>query len=55
VSRLLVRVLGFDIFEVTTDPDDEGPQAGDRGDCTTTPVGFTAQPGDQRWQPGPDL
>lgn len=50
--RLTIRILGLEILqlEATTD-DDNGT---DPGDCTTTPIGFTPTPGDQRWEPGTD-
>ena len=49
--RLVIRLLGTEVFAIDTEPDrDEGP-----GDCTTYPVGFTASPGDQRWEKAPEL
>lgn len=45
--RLTIRLLGTEMLHVSTEADDsdDGP-----GDVTTYPVGFTASPGDQRWQ-----
>lgn len=50
--RLVIRLLGAEVIAIET-----GPEAKDdgRGDCTTYPVGFTASPGDQRWETGRDL
>ena len=47
---ITVRFLGLELFhvEMSTDAaDNDGP-----GDCTTTLFGFTASPGDQRWETG---
>lgn len=44
--RLTIRLLGVEVFHASTDKDEE---VADRGDCTTYPIGFTASPGDQRW------
>lgn len=54
--RLVIRAFRLDLLDVeltTTEPDDnDGP-----GDYTSTPVGFTHSPPDQRWQetPTPEL
>lgn len=49
--RLSVTLLGLDLFtlDFTTGEADNGT---DPGDCTTYPVGFTLQAGDQRWEQG---
>lgn len=39
--RLTIRLLGIEVFHVSTDKDE--PDA-ERGDCTTYPIGFTAPP-----------
>lgn len=40
--RLRVCVLGVELVLVELDTDtDAGPRPGERGDCTTTPVGFS--------------
>lgn len=31
---------------------DEDEDDTDPGDCTSTPIGFTPSPGDQRWEAG---
>lgn len=36
--RLILRILGAEIFAIDTS---EPTQLPDRGDCTTTPIGFT--------------
>jgi len=50
--RIVLRVLGVDVLEVTTEPPDDGPPPGAKGDVTTIPVGFTPTPPDQRWEHG---
>ena len=48
---LTVRLLGVEVLHVElTDGDDSGP-----GDVVSQPVGFVQSPGDQRWEPCPDL
>lgn len=52
--NLTVRVLGLELFalEITTDgaPSEGAELAG--GTTTAYPLGFTASPGDQRWESG---
>lgn len=51
--RLTVRILGCEVFHISneTEPDDtERDLSG--GTLTSTPVGFTASWGDQRWDSG---
>ncbi len=49
--KLTVRVLGVTVLTIerADDPEPESPGP-DRRDCTTSPVGFTPQPRDQRWE-----
>lgn len=53
--RLAITVLGRDLLtlEITTTTTEQ--QADGPGDCTSYPVGFTASPGDQRWDRGAEL
>ena len=52
---LTVRLLGVEVLHVDlTDDSADGP--GDvPGDVVSQPVGFVPSPGDQRWEPCPDL
>lgn len=52
--RVAVTILGLDLLtlEITTTTTE---QQADAGDCTSYPVGFTASPGDQRWDRGAEL
>ncbi len=48
---LTVRLLGVEVLHVElTDDSADGP-----GDVVSQPVGFVQSPGDQRWEPCPDL
>ena len=49
--RLAVTFLGLDLLsiDISTGETDNGI---DPGDCTSYPVGFTLQAGDQRWEQG---
>lgn len=49
--RLSITFLGLDLLsiDVATDSDN----GTDPGDCTSYPVGFAPQAGDQRWESGP--
>ena len=48
---LIVRLLGVEVLHVElTDDSADGP-----GDVVSQPVGFVQSPGDQRWEPCPDL
>jgi hypothetical protein len=51
LPRLTITVLGVEFLDINLAPDEQsdGP-----GDCTTTPIGFAASPGDQRWESAPD-
>ena len=52
---LTVRLLGVEVLHVDlTDDSADGPGDGP-GDVVSQPVGFTASPGDQRWETSPDL
>lgn len=48
---ITVRLLGLELLHVEmnteTADNNDGP-----GDCTTNLFGFTASPGDQRWEAG---
>lgn len=50
--RLVVRLLGAEVFAIET-----GPEASDddAGECTTQPIGFVRSEGDQRWLSGVDF
>ena len=52
---LTVRMLGVEVLHVElTDDSADGP--GDvPGDVVSQPVGFVQSPGDQLWEPCPDL
>lgn len=48
---MTVRLLGVEVLHVElTDDSADGP-----GDVVSQPVGFVQSPGDQRWEPCPDL
>ena len=48
---LTVRMLGVEVLHVDlTDDSADGP-----GDVVSQPVGFVQSPGDQLWEPCPDL
>lgn len=51
--NLTVRVLGLDLFtlEVSTDEAAEGGELAG-GTTVAYPLGFSASPGDQRWESG---
>ena len=53
---LTVRLLGVEVLhvELTDERPAELPADGP-GDVVSQPVGFTASPGDQRWETSPDL
>jgi hypothetical protein len=51
--NLTIRFLGLDLLSVDLTTD--APEEEEFGDCLTTPLGFTASPGDQRWELGRDL
>lgn len=40
--RLTVRLLGLDLLDVEVTTDTAAMDGDERGDCTTTPMGFTA-------------
>lgn len=44
--QLTIRLLGTEILHLSTcsEPPPSAPDQDDRGDCTTSPVGFTAPP-----------
>jgi hypothetical protein len=50
--RLAITVLGLDLFAIDITTDAPSPAPDGPGDCTTMPLGFTASPGDQRWEAG---
>jgi hypothetical protein len=55
--RFTLRILGLDIIdaELSTEAPSVEPEDPERdlsgGTLTSTPIGFTAQPRDQRWEP----
>lgn len=50
--QLTIRILGLEMLHVELcDPAPEDTAT----DCTTYPLGFTASPGDQRWEKSPEL
>ena len=56
---LTVRLLGVEVLHVDlTDDSADGPGDGPGdvpGDVVSQPVGFVPSPGEQRWEPCPDL
>ena len=61
MARLVVRVLGLDLLDIDLSTDSPSPEPDDTardlsgGTTCTNIVGFTASPGDQRWEKAPDL
>jgi hypothetical protein len=45
--QLTVRLLGVEVLHINLAESDEATTQAT--DCTTYPVGFVVQPGDQRW------
>jgi hypothetical protein len=52
--RLAITLFGLDLLTVDIASAD-GDNSTDPGDCTSFPVGFTATPGDQRWERSAEL
>ena len=52
--RLNITLLGLDLLSVELTTDSDGDNGTDPGDCTTYPIGFTANAGDQAWESGVD-
>lgn len=52
--RLAVTLLGLDLLTIDLTTGD-GDNGSDPGDCTSFPIGFTASPGDQRWERSAEL
>ena len=53
MARITIRVLGFDLLEISTDPaveyaEDDGA-ALNGGTTASYPIGFSADHGDARW------
>lgn len=55
--QLTIRLLGTEILHVSTDTEFTSPDPDTATDCTTYPIGFAPDQGDQRWteHPAPDL
>lgn len=53
--RITLRVLGLEMLDLSITTDDQGQDIDEPGDCLSSPVGFTLDPGDQRWQSGVDF
>ena len=51
--RLVVRILGAEVFAIETgaEPEDDTERDLSGGTTAAYPVGFTPSPGDQRWEP----
>ena len=51
-----MRVLGLELLHVEASTEDEVDEdMDDSGTTASTPVGFTPQPGDQRWERGAEI
>lgn len=51
--RLSITLLGLDLLSIDVSTDGSSDNGTDPGDCTSYPVGFAPQAGDQRWESGP--